>query len=96
MSGRAITLDWVLCACWVSLLVLTACKRSDPEPSRIDCREDLGCYIERARDCLPTVMVHTGLYPLNWSDPAHKERMSLRYEIQGRVRGRWMRTGGRW
>src|SRR5688572_22738889 len=74
-----------LCA-WV--LLLAGCKKSHPVPSQVDCKEDLDCYIARARECLPTSVVHQGLYPLDWSAPDNAVLMTVQYEVKGRVQGR--------
>lgn len=84
---------------WASLLLLLCgCKKSgsekDPagksnsEKTVVDCKEDLDCYIARARECLPTFVVHHARYPLDWNQPGGDVPMSILYEVHGWVRGR--------
>jgi hypothetical protein len=76
-------------AALVLVLAFMGCKKpSPPAGTRVDCKEDLDCYIGRARECLPTVVVHSGLYPLDWNNPRGEVQMTLRYEVRGGVRGR--------
>lgn len=78
--GKIALLAWVL--------LLAGCKKPNPEPSQVDCKEDLDCFIARARECLPTSVVHQGLYPLDWNVPGNTVPMTVRYEVKGWVRGR--------
>lgn len=66
------------------ILVLAGCKRSNPEPSRVDCKEDLDCYIARARGCLPTTVVHQGLCPLDWNPRTRPATMRAPERLYGR------------
>ena len=71
------------------VLALVNCKRSTPsETSRVDCKEDLDCYIARARECLPVIVVHRARYPMDWNYPHSEVPMTLRYEVHGGVQGR--------
>lgn len=63
-------------------------EKSNPEKTVVDCEEDLDCYIARARECLPTRVVHSALYPLDWNKPDSEVPMTLLYEVHGWVRGR--------
>ncbi|PTL84427.1 hypothetical protein DAT35_04860 [Vitiosangium sp. GDMCC 1.1324] len=72
----------------VLLLLLTGCKKTSPEKTLVDCKEDLDCYIARARECLPTLVVHRALYPLDWNDTDSEVPMTVLYEVHGWVRGR--------
>ncbi len=77
-----------LIASLLLLLLAAGCKKSSPAPVRIDCHEDLDCYIARARDCLPTLVRNRALTPLDWNAPGGELPMTLRYEIHGWVQGR--------
>lgn len=72
----------------VLMLSLAGCKKPGSGSSRVDCQEDLDCYIARARQCFPTTVVHAGLCPLNWAEPVSEVPMTLQYEVHGRVGGR--------
>ncbi len=78
----------VLAAIALLLVLAGRNKPGQPEPLQVDCKEDLDCYITRARECLPARVVHRALYPLDWNDPRSEVPMTLRYEVHGWVRGR--------
>lgn len=72
----------------ITLAVWKSRDQPDAGPGQSDCKEDLDCFITRARECLPAVVIHSGRYPLDWNTPGTEVPMTLKYEVLGRVRGR--------
>lgn len=71
---------------FLSLLALAGCSRCGDyvkvEAPPVDCREDLDCFVERARTCAPASLTHRA------SSGPQGTPTVMRYDIAGKVRGR--------